>query len=260
MAYLSRILIYPVKSLDGISVQSIRMLKSGALEGDRQFALVDSAGKFVNGKRFPAIHRLRGTFNATARLLQISIDGDGPAHCFHVDQQRDRLEQWLTEYFHFPVALTENTAAGFPDDTDSPGPTLISTATLHEVASWFAGITPDSMRARFRANLEFGGVDAFWEDRLYKTAGNPLNFRIGDVEFLGINPCQRCVVPPRDPATGANSPDFAKTFAARRQSTLPPWAERSRFNHFYRLAVNTIVPSTEVGKTLQVGDELTILA
>jgi len=86
-----------------------------------------------------------------------------------------------------------------------------------------------------------------------------LRFRIGDCLFDGNNPCQRCVVPPRDPFTGINNPEFAKIFARKRQETLPSWAEKSRFNHFYRLSVNTKVPDGEAGKVIRVGDELEIL-
>ena len=34
---------------------------------------------------------------------------------------------------------------------------------------------------------------------------------------------------------------------------------KSRFNHFYRLAVNTIVPADQAGKTVRVGDEVGIV-
>jgi uncharacterized protein YcbX len=258
VAHLARILIYPVKSLDGLSLPSVRVLKSGALEGDRRFALLDANSKYVNGKRHARIHHLRSSFDAMTRTLHLR-NGDGRrTGSFDIDHDRPRLKEWLAEFFGFAIRFDENPAAGFPDDTDSPGPTVISTATLQEVASWFPGITADQMRARIRANLEIGGVPAFWEDRLYGAAGATLKFRIGDVWFDGINPCQRCAVPPRDPVTGDTYPEFARIFAQKREQTLPQWAERSRFNHFYRLAVNTRVPVDEGGKTVRVGDEITI--
>jgi hypothetical protein len=40
---------------------------------------------------------------------------------------------------------------------------------------------------------------------------------------------------------------------------LPEWAEKSRFNHFYRLAVNTIVPADQAGKMVRVGDEVQVV-
>jgi uncharacterized protein len=259
VAHLARILVYPVKSLDGLSLPSVRVLKSGALENDRRFALLDEAGKYVNGKRHSRIHQLRSSFDAMTRTLHLRTADGRQMGSFDIDHDRARLEDWLSEFFGFAVRLDENHAAGFPDDIDSPGPTIISTASLNEVASWFPGITADQMRVRIRANLEIGGVPPFWEDQLYGAAGTVLKFRIGEVEFDGINPCQRCVVPPRNPLTGEMYPEFAKIFARKREETLPSWAERSRFNHFYRLAINTKLPVSEGGKTAAVGDAITIV-
>jgi uncharacterized protein len=258
MPHLSRILIYPIKSLEPVSVQEISVLKSGALAGDRTLALFDADGKFVNGKRHARIHHIRSAFDPTTQTLSLGRV-DGPAmKPFHLDRQREELHAWLGEFFGFPVTLRRNTDVGFPDDLDCPGPTVISTATLAEVASWFPPLGADQLRLRLRANLEISVPDPFWEDRLYAAKGTRVRFRIGDVQFLGNNPCQRCVVPPRDPFTGETYPDFAKIFMARRSQSLPPWAEKSRFNHFYRLSVNTLVPESEAHKTLRVGDAVTI--
>ncbi|MBI3697280.1 MAG: MOSC domain-containing protein, partial [Acidobacteria bacterium] len=140
-------------------------------------------------------------------------------------------------------------AVGFPDDTNASGPTLVSTATLCEVARWF-GADLDEMRRRFRANLEIDGVPAFWEDQLIG-----VTFRLGEVAIEGVNPCARCAVPSRNSLTGeVVDPAFAKSFAERRAKALPPWADRRRFDHYYRLALNTRIPESEAGKIIRVGD------
>jgi uncharacterized protein YcbX len=259
VAHLARILIFPVKSLEPVEVQSATLTRSGALKGDRAVGLFDDRGNFVNGKKQPRVHLLRSSYDVVTRTLHLrSADGQ-QAGSFQLDRQLLALQDWLTEFFGLAVQVRENIAAGFPDDTDAPGPTLISTATLSEVASWFPPVTIASIRQRFRTNLELDGVPAFWEDRLYRVAGSACRFQIGDVIIEGTNPCQRCVVPPRDPCTGEGYPEFGKTFARMREQTLPPWAERSRFNHFYRLAINTKVPSDQAGKMLHVGDEMRLL-
>ena len=235
-----------------------RVLRSGALEGDRGLAFFDADGKFVNGKRFAKIHLLRSKYDPFTHELSLGRAETGITAAFHVDDQREKIETWLTEYFGQPVFLRRNTEVGFPDDLDCPGPTVISTATLGEVASWF-GLDTQQMRLRIRANIEIGDVPAFWEDRLYGVKDSLVRFRIGDCLFDGNNPCQRCVVPPRDPFTGINNPEFAKIFTRKREETLPAWAERSRFNHFYRLSVNTKVPADQAGKMIHVGDELEVL-
>ena len=63
----------------------------------------------------------------------------------------------------------------------------------------------------------------------------------------------------RDPAPAEVFAAFPKTFAARRKETLPAWAPASRFDDFYRLAVNTRIAGTEAGKTIKVGDEVKII-
>ena len=61
-----------------------------------------------------------------------------------------------------------------------PGPTVICTATLVEVTSWYPGLALEQVRLRFRANLEFGGVPAFWEDQLMTAKPGRVRFQIGD--------------------------------------------------------------------------------
>ncbi len=92
----------------------------------------------------------------------------------------------------------------------------------------------------------------------FAEAEEAVPFQIGEVIFHGVNPCQRCIVPTRDSISAEASPDFSQTFRVRREASLPPWANRSRFNHFYRLAVNTCIPSSEAGKIVRIGDALTL--
>ncbi len=158
-----------------------------------------------------------------------------------------------------PTYLRRKSAGGFPDDKNAPGPTIIGQATLEEVHSWYSGLELAELRVRFRANLEIADAPAFWEDRLFGNPDETARFQIGDVMLEGTNPCQRCIVPTRDSRTGELNSDFSPIFRARRQQTLPPWANAARFNHFYRLAVNTRVPASETGKSLRLGDEVRLL-
>jgi uncharacterized protein YcbX len=83
-----------------------------------------------------------------------------------------------------------------------------------------------------------------------------VRFRIGEVAFEGSNHCARCPVPSRDPRTGEIILDFARRFSEKRRATFPPWSAEVRFDHYYRLAINTRVPSSELGKLLRLGDPL----
>jgi uncharacterized protein YcbX len=256
MPRLARIVIYPVKSLDGVAQDQARLLPSGALEHDRQWAIVDSQGRWVNGKRTPRIHRLRSAIDLSAR--KITLSADGVTRAFAIDAERAGLERWLSDFFGLAVRLEENATSGFPDDTSAPGPTVVSAATLAAVTGWFPGLALPETRMRFRANLEIDDVEPFWEDRLYSEEGEAVRFQIGDVLLEGTNPCQRCVVPTRNPGTGERYDEFAATFEKQRYETLPWWATRSRFDHFYRLAVNTR-PIAGRAATIRVGDEVKIV-
>lgn len=257
MAFLSRIYIYPIKSLEATRASSARVLTSGAIDGDRRFAIVDEHGLYVNGKRNAHVHLLRSHYTPETRQLTLS-DGSGPSATFDVDVERVPLENWLSTFFGIPVTFRENLDEGFPDDLESPGPTVIATATLQAIADWF-DLSLDDVRARFRANLEIGGVPPFWEDRLYGPRGTTMAFKIGGVLFHGINPCQRCIVPARNQKTGENIPDFAKRFVEMRKKFFPEWAEETRFNHYYRVAINTRLAEGQTELTVKVGDPIEIV-
>ena len=58
---LSRIELFPIKSLDGVSVVAARINSAGILEHDRVYAIVDATGSYVNGKRTDRVHLIRTT-------------------------------------------------------------------------------------------------------------------------------------------------------------------------------------------------------
>lgn len=259
MAYLAGISIFPIKSLDGISPQEIAVLESGALENDRRWAFMDSQGRFVNGKRNAKVHLLRTEFSPDLQTVRLRVQGTDSIHTFDLTQQQRELEAWLSDFFGLAVHLQDDRHTGFPDDTHAPGPTVISSATLSEVATWFPGLETADLRRRLRTNLEIAEVPPFWEDQLFGAETEGIRFQIGEVILGGVNPCQRCIVPVRDSLTGEPYPHFQKTLMQRRQQTLPPWTNPQRFNHFYRLAVNTRIPASEAGKLLRVGDPVQLL-
>jgi uncharacterized protein len=261
---LAQIIIYPVKSLDGIVVNRAKISSGGALELDRRWAIVDDRGQVVNAKRTAKIQLLRAQFEFVSTgsesdweiVISLQIADDPSTHSFCLNTELAELAQWLSQFFGFPVSLIENTTIGFPDDLNAYGPTIVSTATLEMICTWFPDLDLEEVRRRFRTNLELSGVPAFWEDRLFGAPREVINFQLGDVQFYGVNPCQRCIVPTRNSFTGDVTAKFQQTFTQQRQQTLPPEVNPTRFNHFYRLAINTQIPLFEAGKFLNTGDLL----
>jgi hypothetical protein len=301
MPTLGRITIFPVKSLDGLDVDACRVLPGGGLENDRRWQFVDMDGRVVNAKRTPLFHAVRAEFDLAgqrrdwsapaANLIHLAVDpaavaagaiagverlaGLEPAS-FPLVPGPDGPCGWLADALGVELLLLERADGGFPDDRDAAGPTLVSTATLAEVARWF-GLDLAEARRRFRANLEIGGCDAFWEDALASPARpdlqpslldlpadlpvdpyadlpppEPREFVIGDVAFRATNVCRRCVVPSRDSRTGRVTERFRDAFEARRGRSLPAAVDAGAWGNLYRLAVNT--RGSGRGGTIRVGD------
>ncbi len=257
---LSRIDLFPIKSLDGVSVGAARINPAGILEHDRVFAILDETRSNVNGQRTDRVHLIRTAFAEDYREASFWIQGETHGQNFVLDEPA-AINRWLGDFFGFAVQFVCDPTSGFPDDRAALGPTIVGHESLREVVRWFPELTYEGARRRFRSNLELGGVEPFWEDRLFGAPNELKAFRIGDVSFLGHNPCQRCVVPSRNPETGNQSPaSFQKRFMALRKESLPAWTNIERFNHYYRFAVNTSIPGSEAGKILHVGDAVHLSA
>jgi uncharacterized protein YcbX len=269
---LARIQLHPIKSLDPIEVPEARIGPNGGLESDRAWALYTVDGRWVNGKRTAAIHLIRAAYAPNLSSVTLSVPGDRRnmfTATLAFPGDTERAAEWFSAYFEQHI-IVRYAREGFPDDGLAPGPTIISTESLQAVCDWFPGITIEEARLRFRATLEIDvdpgqvgvtpdEVPAFWEDQLFaEDEQSVVRFRIGEVAFEGSNPCARCPVPSRDSHTGEILLDFTRRFSDLRRKHLPPWSPESRFDHYYRLATNTRVPSSESGKLLRLGDPVSL--
>jgi uncharacterized protein YcbX len=253
---LAGIRVFPIKALDALVLTEARLLPGGALAHDRRFAMLDGDGRHVNGKRHPGVHRIRARYAPSAEAVTLSSPEQGQ-RTFPLDRDLAAIEEWLSAALAQPIRLGRDDERGFPDDRTAAGPTVVSTASIEEVVRWFPALDAESVRRRFRGNLEIAGVPPFWEDRLFGAAGTTVSFRIGEALLAGTNPCQRCAVPPRDPDSGEILTGFQQRFSDRRRETLPAWAEPSRFDHFYRFTVNTVAPGQGL-RVLRIGDPVSV--
>ncbi|MFB6312257.1 MAG: hypothetical protein ABEH64_13870, partial [Salinirussus sp.] len=183
---------YPVKSLDGETRESATLAGDAALAGDRRWVIADrpadepfdpltaDMADFCNGKKTAAVHRIRSEFvppadggpalrlrshdepSSAARQFTLWDGESGEQPVVHAP-----LNTFLSERLDRTVSV-RRVEGGRPDRADH-GPSIISTATLREIAAWF-DFDLDSARRRFRANLEIGGVPPFWEDKLFGDA------------------------------------------------------------------------------------------
>jgi uncharacterized protein len=86
-----RISLFPIKSLDSIEVNQTTLLSSGALLYDRQFAIVDRSGKFVNGKRNQSVHLLRSLFCLDKKTISFQLPDSSNTKVFHWDNNREAM-------------------------------------------------------------------------------------------------------------------------------------------------------------------------
>jgi len=255
---LRNITIFPVKSLDGVSLQNAIVSEGGCLLHDREYAIIDEDGNFVNGKSNPLVHSLRSTIDFQSEIISFRPLNESSFRHFHLQKERAELHFYLSEYFGMKVILHREKTGRLMDIPDLAGVTVLSTESLKAVSTWF-DISLEEARSRFRATLEIEGVPAFWEDRLFKNPQTRIEFKIGDVTVFGVSPRERCVVPSRNPQTGEVRRGFQKMFAQHREASVPDWSTLKLYPHYYFLSVDCLIPQSEIGKTISTGDELIII-
>lgn len=272
MAHVEGLRLYPVKGLDGIEVESARITAAGTLAGDREFAMCDPEADRIetgsdmqtlayNGKQTDRIHDVRTGFDPETAVLTVEPRRTGDRLRFDLSTEAGRTaaSEWFGDFVGEPVECRRHEPPAFVDRPDA-GPSVISTATLEEVASWFDDMTVGSARRRLRANVEVGGVPAFWEDRF--VGADAPGFVVGEgddaVRFEGAEPCSRCVVPSRDPETGDPHPEFRERFVERREATFPGWADKEAFPHLYTVMLISRVPEASRDRSIEVTDAVSV--
>ena len=257
--FLSRITIYPVKSLDGMNLQKAAIATGGCLLHDREYALSDEEGNFIIGKSNSLVHSLRSKVDFENEIISFRPVAESAWKNFHLQKEKSDIESFLTDYFGMKTLLLQNSTGRFMDIPDISGVTVLSTASLQQVSSWFNQMNIAETRKRFRATIEIEGVPAFWEDHLFSSEGKAIEFKVGNVTMFGMSPRARCVVPTRDPESGEVTHGFPKSFSKRRASALPKWSRLEEFGHHYYLTVNCFIPATEIGKTIETGNVVKII-
>jgi uncharacterized protein YcbX len=225
---------WPVKSMGGEQVDALRVDRRGAA-GDRAHAVFD---EFKGAPR-------RLTAREAPRLLawHASYEGAdlGPGDVPAATLTAPDGATWSTADPGLPAALGEDLgrtvalrsdAALMPDLPDS---LLVITRATHAAVREALGGDLDVRR--FRTNL-LVDLDAepyaeeTWEGR---------GLRVGAVELELLHPCERCVIPTRDPDTQAKNPEVLR------------WLHREHRSLF---GINARAPRPG---TIRAGDTVTLL-
>lgn len=231
---LSGISIYPVKSMAGCEVVSVKIDRFGPV-GDRRWVVTNQAGRFLTQRENPGMALIHATregatlrLKAGAESLVVPFPGPGSKERLvqvWEDHARardagDSAARWLSDrlgqacrLFYMPddsVRLvdglyakngeTVSFADGFPI-------LLISRASLDDLNGRLPSPVPMN---RFRPNLVVSGCAPFAEDTWEC-------IRIGDMQFEIAKPCSRCAVPSIVQETAERDPHINRVLAGYRR-------------------------------------------
>lgn len=255
--FIKNILIYPIKSLDPIELTETE-IGSNSLRHDREFAIFNG-GRFMNGKRTGRLNELKTSYDIGMYLVRFTPRTGGEIKTFHLLNDKQEIESYLTDFFKLDVSFERNTVGEFMDIPVESGITLLSEASLQSLQSDMPAHDLDGLGLRFRPNLMIGGVSPYWEEQLFGEPGLGVEIRIGDVKLIGVSPRARCNVPPRDPSTGVTDKAFIKSVMKSRAASIPAGSKLLSHGGFYQLTLNTYIPVTEKGKIIKVGDTIKVV-
>lgn len=247
MLTLTKINIFPVKSLDGYSPESAIVEKQG-LQYDRRWMITELNGLFMtqrtngrmallkavvengilnifekenpqNGIKIPVSSQLPDTINAEIwddKVASVLVNREVNAFLSDFLNKQCQLVT-MSATTQRRVDEGYNTGNDIVSFADGYPFLIIGEASLAELnkkieeknASSDTLSTNMSMR-RFRTNFTFSGGQPFEEDGFK-------NFKIGFVDFTGIKPCARCVLTTRDPDSGVKGREPLDTLMTFRQ-------------------------------------------
>ncbi len=248
----TRIRLYPVKSLAGVDVRSASVRQWG-LEGDRRWGVVDANGTPVTARERNGMLALRvepladggvllhdggGGIAGTGAGEPLRVDPPTDAAPIPVGHSRqgtalpagDEADEWLSARLGAPVRLVwqpdplarviSERHGGLPREGLSladAGPLLLTTeASLAQLDAWTPGDVAPLDMVRFRPNVVVDGDEPFAED------GWPF-VELGTVRYRVTEICDRCVMTTIDPVTVARGKEPIRTLAKHRRWEGATW-------------------------------------
>lgn len=262
-ARVARVTVYPWEYFDGLPKDRVWVIPDGRLQDDSQFVLVNGGTREpITLEGSPKILTIRASFDMDLSIVTLRC-GDATRTCVLTSSESRRLtERWLSAILGERVGLEEVLAAPPEGETSTGGPTIVSTATLEEVARWVDGTTVEQIRRRARANIELEGVDGeplppFWEECLVGPPGEERSFRIADTLFHGLELVRRGRGFAQHPDTGVQNMRMLVKFRQQREQ-IPVWSPAERFDGTCWLGVRCRVDPSSRPSAFAVGDTLTV--
>ena len=234
---LTEIWIYPIKSLPGIPVTTGAVMQKG-MEGDRRFMLIDQDNKFITQRNLPQLSQFVLSVDHSAISVRPKNNhSDDLSISLRVDNQQsitaivwnDIVEvvevgrdcsQWFSDILkmncrlvYFPEQNKRRIDPKYVQQdyhtslSDGYPYLIIGRSSLHDLNK---RVGKEMTMRRFRPNFVFDGGEPY-EEEAWK------NFRIGEVQFSGVKPCDRCIITTIDPDTGVKGDEPLRTLSSYRK-------------------------------------------
>ena len=231
----SSLYIYPIKSLQGISLKEAEVLERG-FKHDRRWMLVNEDNSLITQRTHPHLSQVSVSIdneNIVASYkgmpdMEVPLVLDGGKNVEvkvwndHVaaHEAPSHINEWFSEIIGDPSRLVfmKETAArpANPERAvnnenvsfaDGYPYLLLGESSLADLNKRLESQLPMN---RFRPNIVFTGGEAFVEDQWRK-------IEIGDVQFHVTHPCKRCIFTTIDQDTGQIGKEPLKTLATYRR-------------------------------------------
>ena len=249
MLHLSQINIFPVKSLDGYS-PNFAVVKKRGLQYDRQWMITEPNGKFMTQRANGKMALLQAIIENNSLVIkekqnegnqikvplnfkessysEVVVWNDTIQAALTTKEANEWLSDFLNKKCHL-VFMPETTYRRIDEDynrgedivsfADGYPFLIIGEASMQDLNEKIQInnksenqnldlFKPLSIR-RFRANFVFSGGKPYQEDSF-------TDFKIGEVDFVGVKNCARCVLTTRDPDSGSKGKEPLATLSKYR--------------------------------------------
>ena len=235
-ATIAALFVYPIKSCRGLQ-RSAALVTERGLAHDREWMIVDAAGRFISQREVPRLALIVPALSAAALELTapgmaaVTIPFDRSGVTLPVTVWRDRLPAidqgdavaaWISAWIgsaarlvRFDPRLRRTCDPAYAGDTEAHTafadayPLLVlSEASLADLNQRLESPLPLD---RFRPNVVLSGVDAYDEDHIDELA-------VAGVTMKLVKPCTRCLITTTDQETGERGVEPLATLASYRMN------------------------------------------
>lgn len=281
-ATITKLVIYPVKSLQGIEVQQAVCLETG-LQYDREWVIVNDNNQFMSQRNIPGMATIQVNITDTHLVLSHPEHGECAVSLAHNQSDAEEVTIWkdqslakdegkevsawlttaLGEFRGSPLRLVRFDASRQRIVREKYTQTTDSTLMFADACPYLV-VSNESLTAlnealtqnnhlpvlldRFRGNIEVSGI-APWQEYQAKT------IQINQVVLRGEAPCHRCPMPGIDQKTG-NTPEPGQPFKTLMQMAVPEDRSGAYFGLHATFDKQGSAKGTAANNTIKTGDTI----